>query len=38
MMDKYKAKPDRYLSWVLGYEGQGSLVQYLREKYAVKKN
>jgi secreted Zn-dependent insulinase-like peptidase len=34
-MDKYMEKPDRYVSWVLGYEGKGSLVQYLRKRYSL---
>ncbi|XP_059475438.1 nardilysin-like isoform X2 [Neocloeon triangulifer] len=32
MMKKYESKPDRYLSWILGYEGHGSLIEYLRKR------
>ncbi|CAB3380047.1 Hypothetical predicted protein [Cloeon dipterum] len=32
MLNKYKSKPERYASWVIGYEGKGSLIEYLRKK------
>ena len=32
LMDKYKTKPLEYLSWIIGHEGEGSLILYLREK------
>ncbi|XP_017752516.1 PREDICTED: nardilysin-like isoform X2 [Eufriesea mexicana] len=28
--DLYKSKPHQYLSWIIGYEGKGSLISYLR--------
>ncbi|XP_003401691.1 nardilysin isoform X1 [Bombus terrestris] len=30
--DMYKSKPHHYISWIVGYEGKGSLISYLREK------
>ena len=32
MLDKFKAKPLEYLSWIIGHEGKGSLILYLRKK------
>jgi len=32
LMDKYRTKPLHYLSWVIGHEGKGSLLSYLRKK------
>ncbi|KAF4521421.1 hypothetical protein B566_EDAN010578 [Ephemera danica] len=32
LLDKYLIKPDKYISWLLGHEGQGSLLNYLKEK------
>ena len=31
LLDKYRAKPLSYLSWIIGHEGHGSLIQYLRK-------
>ncbi|XP_034942176.1 nardilysin-like [Chelonus insularis] len=28
----YKVKPHQYLSWIIGHEGKGSLINYLRKK------
>lgn len=28
----YKSKPHQYISWIIGHEGKGSLISYLREK------
>ncbi|XP_015122355.1 nardilysin-like [Diachasma alloeum] len=28
----YRAKPHQYVSWVIGHEGKGSLISYLRKK------
>lgn len=30
--DLYKSKPHQYVSWIIGYEGKGSLISYLRRK------
>ncbi|XP_043528977.1 nardilysin-like [Frieseomelitta varia] len=30
--DLYRSKPHQYVSWILGYEGKGSLISYLRRK------
>lgn len=30
--DLYKSKPHQYISWIIGYEGKGSLISYLRRK------
>ena len=30
-MDKYKFKPLEYLSWIIGHEGKGSLILFLRK-------
>lgn len=30
--DLYRSKPHQYLSWIIGYEGKGSLSSYLRKK------
>ena len=32
LLDKYRSKPLEYLSWIIGHEGQGSLILYLRQK------
>jgi nardilysin len=32
LLHKYKSKPHQYVSWILGHEGQGSLLAYLRKK------
>ena len=32
LLDKYMAKPLNYLSWIIGHEGKGSLILYLRKK------
>ena len=31
MVDKYKFKPLEYLSWIIGHEGKGSLILFLRK-------
>ena len=28
----YKSKPHQYVSWIVGHEGKGSLISYLRKK------
>lgn len=28
----YKSKPHQYVSWIVGHEGKGSLINYLRKK------
>lgn len=28
----YKSKPHQYVSWIIGHEGKGSLINYLRKK------
>lgn len=33
MAKLYKCKPDQFLSYLIGYEGEGSLCAYLRKKY-----
>lgn len=30
--DLYKSKPHQYVSWIIGYEGKGSLISYLRKR------
>ncbi|CAL7942606.1 unnamed protein product [Xylocopa violacea] len=30
--DLYRSKPHQYLAWIIGYEGKGSLISYLRKK------
>jgi nardilysin len=35
LLHKYKSKPHQYVSWILGHEGQGSLLAYLRKKVWV---
>jgi len=30
--DKYRTKPLGYISWLVGHEGRGSLLAYLRRK------
>ncbi|XP_040574889.2 nardilysin [Lepeophtheirus salmonis] len=32
LMEKYKVKPLHYLSWIIGHEGKGSLISFLRDK------
>lgn len=32
MLHEYRAKPLDYIAWVVGYEGPGSILAYLREK------
>ncbi|XP_040583700.1 nardilysin [Lepeophtheirus salmonis] len=32
LIDKFRVKPIRWLSWIIGHEGKGSLIAYLREK------
>ena len=32
LMDKYRSKPLEYMSWIIGHEGKGSLISYLRKK------
>ena len=32
LLEKYRAKPLNYLSWIIGHEGHGSLIQYIRKK------
>ncbi|RZB40351.1 nardilysin-like, partial [Asbolus verrucosus] len=32
LLHKYKSKPHQYVSWLLGDEGKGSLLSYLRKK------
>jgi nardilysin len=29
---KYRAKPLHYLAWIIGHEGRGSLLSFLRKK------
>lgn len=31
LLDKYREKPLHYLSWIIGHEGKGSLISYLRK-------
>ncbi|EZA59550.1 Nardilysin [Ooceraea biroi] len=31
LLDFYKSKPHDYVSWILGHEGKGSLISYLRK-------
>lgn len=31
-LKNFKTKPDQYISYILGYEGEGSLMSYLRKK------
>ncbi|KAK2589280.1 hypothetical protein KPH14_007833 [Odynerus spinipes] len=30
--DLYKSKPHHYIAWIIGHEGKGSLISYLRKK------
>ncbi|XP_012218457.1 nardilysin-like [Linepithema humile] len=30
--DLYQSKPHQYISWIIGHEGRGSLISYLRKK------
>lgn len=30
--DLYQSKPHQYISWIIGHEGHGSLISYLRNK------
>ena len=32
LQSQYRKKPLHYLSWVIGHEGKGSLISYLRKK------
>jgi len=32
LLNFYKSKPYDYVSWILGHEGKGSLISYLRKK------
>ncbi|XP_011881239.1 PREDICTED: nardilysin isoform X2 [Vollenhovia emeryi] len=32
LLDLYKSKPHQYISWIIGHEGKGSLISYLRKK------
>ncbi|XP_066596131.1 nardilysin [Prorops nasuta] len=32
LLDSYKSKPHQYVSWIIGHEGKGSLISYLRKK------
>jgi len=32
LMSQYRVKPLHYLSWIIGHEGRGSLISYLRRK------
>ncbi|XP_072762300.1 nardilysin [Anoplolepis gracilipes] len=32
LLDFYKSKPHQYVSWIIGHEGKGSLISYLRKK------
>ncbi len=32
VLDKYRAKPLEYLAWIIGHEGKGSLILYLRKQ------
>ncbi|KAL6431065.1 hypothetical protein ACFW04_007066 [Cataglyphis niger] len=32
LLDLYKSKPHQYLSWIIGHEGKGSIISYLRKK------
>ncbi|XP_011685956.1 PREDICTED: nardilysin-like [Wasmannia auropunctata] len=32
LLELYKSKPHQYISWILGHEGKGSLISYLRKK------
>lgn len=32
LLPTYRTKPDQYVSYILGYEGEGSLLSYLRKK------
>ncbi|XP_063992103.1 nardilysin-like [Diachasmimorpha longicaudata] len=32
LLHLYRAKPHQYVSWIIGHEGKGSLISYLREK------
>lgn len=33
MLHMYRSKPDEYISSLIGHEGKGSLIAYLRKKY-----
>ncbi|EFA00999.2 Insulin-degrading enzyme-like Protein [Tribolium castaneum] len=35
LLNKYKSKPHQYVSWILGDEGKGSLLAYLKKKVWV---
>lgn len=32
LLDFYKSKPHEYISWLIGHEGKGSIISYLRKK------
>ena len=32
LMEKYKTKPLHYMAWIIGHEGKGSLMSFLRKK------
>lgn len=32
LLDLYKSKPHQYVSWIIGHEGKGSIISYLRKK------
>lgn len=32
LLHLYKSKPHQYVSWIIGHEGKGSLISYLRKK------
>ncbi|KYN37807.1 Nardilysin [Trachymyrmex septentrionalis] len=32
LLHLYKSKPHQYISWIIGHEGKGSLISYLRKK------
>ncbi|EFN65226.1 Nardilysin [Camponotus floridanus] len=32
LLDFYKSKPHEYVSWLVGHEGKGSIISYLRKK------
>lgn len=35
LLSLYRFKPVPYISWIIGYEGTGSLFAYLRDKYVI---
>jgi nardilysin len=32
LMHEYRSKPLHYLAWIIGHEGRGSLLAFLRKK------